>query len=120
MLSNDTLEKTIKYLDLFKTDAAEWFEKTIAVKNNYVFLRTQNANGWFPNVHPAAGLTRNQLLRNLRCRTRIWLCPMCLEERNSHRSTHRWKLVVVRWDLEFCKSESALKRNVEFSSEPVS
>lgn len=39
MLSNDTLEKTIQYLDLFKAVAAEWFEKTIAVQKNYDFFK---------------------------------------------------------------------------------
>ena len=39
MLSNDTLEKTIQYLDLFKAVAAEWFEKTIAFQNNYDFFK---------------------------------------------------------------------------------
>ena len=39
MLSNDSLEKTIQYLDLFKPVAAEWFKKTVVVQKNYDFFK---------------------------------------------------------------------------------
>lgn len=39
MLSNDTLEKTIQYLDLFKAVAAEWFKQTVVVQKNYDFFK---------------------------------------------------------------------------------
>jgi len=66
MLGNDTLEKTIQYLDLFKAVAAEWFKKTVVVQKNYDFFKKFFKR---ENLESASWFDIQQIRSHLHCFT---------------------------------------------------